>query len=78
MSYRRRHMHGEKRLRDCAKIEESDVPAHSNLPASRETPKVIGVGTVDIPSVANNSIKFAVTRDVQYAREVVGKTKEGN
>lgn len=44
----------------CAKTAESDVPAHSNVPPSRDTPKVISVGTVGTFMAFRKAMKLAM------------------
>jgi len=43
-----------------ANTAESDVPAHSNKPLSRDTPNVISVGTVGTLMAFKKAMKLAV------------------
>lgn len=52
-------MRGLKMFSFCAKTADNEVPAHSNDPLSLETPKVISVGTVEIPISFRKAMKFA-------------------
>jgi len=44
----------------CANTASSDVPDHSNVPASLETPNVISVGTASTLIVLRKLIKLAI------------------
>ena len=48
-------------------MEDKEVPAHSNRPASRDTPKVMKLGCLEILSSFKKLIKLAV-ESVSYER----------
>jgi hypothetical protein len=54
------HIRGEKMFFLCAKMEEREVPDHSNNPMSLDTPKVISVGSVGTLMAFRNAMKLAI------------------
>nr|GFD26628.1 hypothetical protein [Tanacetum cinerariifolium] len=60
MSKIMRQNEGLRALDDCAKSAPSDVPDHSNAPASREMPNVISDMSVFTFTALRNRMKFAL------------------